>query len=71
VEGYHVFVGGGFGDQQAVGRQLFTGVSFEALKPMLERLLKNFLRHRQPGESFLAFTSRHDLGRLQELLGEA
>lgn len=71
VDGYHVFVGGGFGDQQAVGRQLFTGVSFEALKPMLERLLKNFLRHRQPGESFLAFTSRHDLGRLQELLGEA
>lgn len=71
VEGYHVFVGGGFGDRQAVGRQLFTGVSFEALKPMLERLLKNFLRHRQPGETFLAFTTRHDLGKLQELLGEA
>jgi ferredoxin-nitrite reductase len=71
VEGYHVFVGGGFGDKQAVGRQLFTGVSFEALKPMLERLLKNFLRHRQPGETFLAFTTRHDLGKLQELLGEA
>jgi len=71
VEGYHVFVGGGFGDKQAVGRQLFTGVSFEALKPMLERILKNFLRYRQPGETFLAFTTRHDLGKLQELLGEA
>jgi ferredoxin-nitrite reductase len=71
VEGYHVFAGGGFGDRQAVGRQLFTGVSFEALKPMLERLLNNFLRHRQPGETFHAFTHRHDLGKLQELLGEA
>ncbi len=71
TEGYHVFVGGGFGERQSVGRQIFSGVSFEALKPMLGRMLQNYLRHRQPGETFLAFTSRHELGRLQELLGEA
>lgn len=70
VEGYHVFVGGGFGDRQAVGRQLFTGVSVESLKPTMERILKGYLKHRQPGESFLGFTTRHELGRLQELLGE-
>ncbi len=70
VEGYHVFVGGGFGDKQAVGRQLFTGVSVESLKPTMERILNGYLKHRQPGESFLGFTTRHELGRLQELLGE-
>lgn len=70
VEGYHVFVGGGFGDKQAVGRQLFTGVSVESLKPTMERILKNYLRHRTAGETFLAFTTRHELGKLQELLGE-
>ncbi|MBN8248875.1 MAG: NirA family protein [Verrucomicrobia bacterium] len=70
VEGYHIFVGGGFGDRQAVGRQLFTGVSIGQLKPTMERILKNYLVHRTPGESFQAFTARHDLRRLQELLGE-
>lgn len=71
VEGYHIFVGGGFGGNQSVGRQLFTGVSVEALKPTLERILKNYQKWRTPGETFLAFTKRHDLGKLQELLGEA
>ncbi len=69
VEGYHVFVGGGFGDRQAVGRQLFTGLSFAALKPALEKILDGYLEHRRPGESFQSFTTRHDLGKLQELLG--
>ncbi|MBM3901013.1 MAG: NirA family protein [Verrucomicrobia bacterium] len=69
VEGYHIFVGGGFGKNQAVGRQLFTGVSVDALKPTMERILRNYLKHRSPGESFLAFTTRHELGQLQELLG--
>lgn len=68
VEGYHIFVGGGFGDNQAVGRQLFTGVSVESLKPTMEHILKGYLKHRQNSESFLAFATRHDIGKLQELL---
>lgn len=70
VPGYHVFVGGGFGDRQAVGRQLFTGVSATQLNTTVERILKNFLRHRTPGEAFQTFTARHDLRQLQELLGD-
>ena len=69
VEGYHVFVGGGFGDNQALGRQLFSSVSFEQLKPTLEKMLLSFLDHRQSGESFSQFTRRHDLNTLQQLLG--
>ena len=70
-DGYHVFVGGGFGSNQAVGRQLFAGVTATSLNETLELLLKNYLKHRQPGESFKQFTSRHELGKLQELLGES
>ena len=70
VPGYHVFVGGGFGERQAVGRQLFTGVSAAQLNTTIERILKNFLRHRLPGEAFQSFTTRHDLRQLQELLGD-
>ncbi len=64
-EAYHVFVGGGFGAHQAVGRQVFSGLPFEELKPTVEKMLKGYLRRRTPGESFQAFTSRHDLNSLQ------
>jgi len=64
-DGYHVFIGGGFGANQAVGRQVFTGLNFEDLKPTLEKMLKAYQRHRTPGEPFQKFTARHDLNTLQ------
>jgi len=70
VEGYHVFVGGGFGENQAVGRQVFQGISFGQLKPTLEKMLKGYLRHRQNSETFQAFTRRHDLNALQVLFSQ-
>ena len=67
VEGYHVFVGGGFGGRQAIGRQVFQGLSFNDLKPTLEKMLRAYLKHRVGGESFQSFTQRHDLNTLQAL----
>ena len=67
VDGYHVFVGGGFGDRQAVGRQVFNGISFNDLKPTLEKMLKGYLRHRHTGEVFQDFAKRHDLNTLQAI----
>ena len=67
LDGYHVFVGGGFGKNQAVGRQIFTGISFEQLKPTLLKMLQGYLRHRNAGESFQSFTTRHDLNTLQAI----
>lgn len=67
VEGYHVFIGGGFGKNQAVGRQIFQGISFDQLKPTLEKMLQGYLRHRRADETFQAFTTRHDLNTLQAI----
>jgi ferredoxin-nitrite reductase len=67
VEGYHVFVGGGFGAHRALGRQVFTGLAFEQTKEALEKMLKGYLRHREAGETFQAFTQRHDLTALQAI----
>jgi ferredoxin-nitrite reductase len=66
-EGYHVFIGGGFGANRAVGRQVFSGLVFEELKTTLEKLLKGYLRHRTDGESFQKFAQRHDLNTLQRI----
>jgi ferredoxin-nitrite reductase len=67
VDGYHVFVGGGFGANKALGRQVFTGVPHDELAPLVERMLRVYLRERADNERFQEFTARHDLGRLQEL----
>jgi ferredoxin-nitrite reductase len=67
VEGYHVFVGGGFDDHRTVGRQVFQGISFEQLKPTLEKMLQGYLRHRNAAETFRDFTARHDLNTLQAI----
>ncbi len=65
-EGYHVFVGGGFGKHQAVGRQLFSGVLANELPSLIEKMLRGYLRLREGKETFLAFTTRHEVGTLQE-----
>jgi ferredoxin-nitrite reductase len=67
VDGYHVFVGGGFGKNQAVGRQVFTAIAFDDLKLTLEKMLKGYLRHRTAKEPFQSFTARYDLNTLQAI----
>ena len=69
VDGYHVFVGGGFGKNQAVGRQLYTGVSANELPVTLEKILRAYLKHRAGKETFQQFSTRHELGKLQEIFG--
>ena len=61
VEGYHIHVGGGFGPDAALGREIFRDVKAEDAPRMVERMLKAYLAHRaSPQETFLAFTRRHD-----------
>ncbi|MGF1530828.1 MAG: NirA family protein [Puniceicoccaceae bacterium] len=67
-EAYHLCVGGGFGANQAVGRQIFQAMPFEEIKPTIERLLLRYLADRLPGESFQAFSNRHEVGQLQEMI---
>lgn len=66
-EAFHVFVGGGFGGNRAVGRQVFAGIAVSDLNLMLEKMLKAYLRRRNPGEGFQHFSNRHDLNTLQAI----
>ena len=67
LDGYHVFVGGGFGKNQAVGRQVFASIPHDELPPLMEKVLRGYLRHRAEGESFQSFTARHDVNTLQAI----
>lgn len=64
-EGYHITVGGGFGENRKVGRQIFSGVPFESLGQTLELMLKGYLQHRNDEESFHSFCNRQTVGQLQ------
>jgi ferredoxin-nitrite reductase len=66
-EAYHVCVGGGFGRNQALGRQIFKAMAYEEVKPAVERMLTVYLKNRQEKESFQSFTARHDVNALQTL----
>ncbi len=69
VEGFHVYVGGGFGADASLGRELFRDVRKEACPQLIERLLKAYLARRTgPGETFVAFARRHDMTALQEMV---
>jgi len=70
VEGYHVILGGGFGENQAVGREVFKGMPFNELPALLERVLKTYLKRRNRGESFSEFARRYSVKELQEMFSD-
>lgn len=70
-EGYHITVGGGFGENRKIGRQIFTSVPVESLADTLEIMLKSYLEKRDESESFHAFCNRHSVGQLQEIWSNA
>jgi ferredoxin-nitrite reductase len=68
IEGYHLLVGGGFGPDATLAREICRDVKASDVPPMIERLLKAYLARRSsPQETFLAFTRRHDDAALTEI----
>jgi ferredoxin-nitrite reductase len=72
VEGYHVLVGGGFGVDAALARDIYRDVKAEDVSVTVERMLRGYLAHRAgPDETFLAFARRHDVEALKAMFAEA
>jgi ferredoxin-nitrite reductase len=68
VEGYHIYVGGGFGPDAALGCEIYRAVKAEDAPRTVERMLKGYLAHRAAREeTFLAFSRRHKIDALKEV----
>src|SRR4051794_7743652 len=67
VEGYHVLVGGGFGPDATLAREIYKDVKAEDTPRTIERVLKGYLAHRNGKETFLAFSKRHDVDALKAM----
>jgi ferredoxin-nitrite reductase len=68
LEGYHISIGGGFGPDAALGRELYRDVIAEDAPRKVERILKAYLAHRASSEeTFISFARRHDLDALKAM----
>jgi ferredoxin-nitrite reductase len=68
VEGYHILIGGGFGPNAALGRELYRDVVAQDAPRIIARILKAYLAHRaSPEETFLAFARRHEIDALKTM----
>jgi len=73
IEGYHVYIGGGFGPNATLGREIYRDVKAQDAPRTIERMLKGYLAYRvSPAETFLAFSHRYEVDALKTLFeGEA
>jgi ferredoxin-nitrite reductase len=68
IEGYHIVVGGGFGAEAGIGREIYRDVVAEHAPRTVERMLKAYVTHRASGdESFLAFARRQEIDALRAM----
>lgn len=60
VEGYHVYIGGGYGADQAIGREVYRSVAATEAPAVIEAMLRAYLERRaSPDDSFNDFVRRH------------
>jgi len=70
VEGYHIFVGGGFGPHAGVGQEIFHDVKAPDVPQSVESLIRAYLTHREGDETFLAFSRRNTVDVLKTMCAE-
>ncbi len=72
VEGYDVFVGGGFGGQRGLGEKLFAKVMAPDIPPTVERVMRAYQANRQSAdETFQDFVSRQGVDGVKSLVEAA
>ena len=68
AEGYHVVLGGGMDHEQGIAREIFRGVHATEVNALVEKVLVTYEAKKNRGETFVAWSRRHSVKELQELL---
>ncbi len=62
LDGYHLLVGGGFGENGKMARELLRDVKADDAPRVVERLVKTYMTNRvDASETFHAFSNRHEV----------
>ncbi len=67
VDGYHIVLGGGVDDTQAIAREIWKSVRADEMPTLIEQILVIYLRDRVEDESFAQFANRHTTEQLTAL----
>ena len=68
VEGYHVYLGGGYGARKEIAKEILRDVPADAVPALIERLLAGYLEQRSgAAESFQQFAQRFPVESLRAL----
>ena len=70
VEGYHIFVGGGYGATQGLAREIFRDVVADEVPRAIERMLRAYVDNASANETFREFVIRHSSEQLKELFDQ-
>ena len=71
VEGYHILIGGGFGPEAGLGREIYRYVKATDAPRTVERMLKGYMANRAGrDETFLIFARRHEIEVLKAMFGK-
>ncbi|MBI1370275.1 MAG: NirA family protein [Planctomycetes bacterium] len=72
IEAYHIHIGGGYGREQHIGREIYRDVCADEAPAVIERMLVGYQQHRSDErETFSMFTRRHELDELRRLFDAA
>ncbi|MEM9587281.1 MAG: NirA family protein [Planctomycetota bacterium] len=58
VDGYHIYLGGGWGSRQGIARQIFSSVAFDEVPERIRSVVGGYLERRETNESFVEFAAR-------------
>ncbi len=68
VEGYHVFIGGGYGAEQGIGREMYRNVPATDAPQFVEKMVRGYIEHREnKDQSFLNFVRSKPTEELKQI----
>ncbi|MBI1372398.1 MAG: NirA family protein [Phycisphaera sp.] len=71
VQGYHVYLGGGYGPDAQIAKEVYRDVAHDELPVLVERMVRGYLSHRAgDDELFRDFTRRHAAEELREMFAK-
>ncbi|TWU50848.1 Sulfite reductase [ferredoxin] [Rubripirellula tenax] len=68
VDGYHIHVGGGWGDRQGIARLLLESVPSDEIPEVVASVVGGYIEKRLGNESFTSFAKRQTIDDLKTLL---
>ncbi|HVT89343.1 MAG TPA: NirA family protein [Tepidisphaeraceae bacterium] len=69
LEGYHLYVGGGYGTRQDIGRELMRDITADQAPAAVEKIIRTYMERRSSAnEGFNDFIRRHSTEELKEFL---